>query len=304
MEAVLHELTQKRKELRQAADIVYIVNAGLINQVKSSLLNSLLGRGEVFRGSGSRETNISQIEPYCQNAYLVDTPGFNADGANDAEICGIYEKACFILFVHSVKTGDLQRQEIDCLRTIANVVGEKYFWQHVALILTFSEECEEEQIAAIRTRIEQTIAGQFKQKMGVFLVSNACFVKAQRADDSEKKALYLERSGIPELQKYLTAHLAQWQRDNRQLQAERFQEAQKTALGKMSLRHGGTLMKIYQKRAEYAKLKNELQRLYYQARNKIYGLKARFSDAENSAQTAEKELSNLREQHEQEKAKY
>ena len=252
-DSVLNELTEKRDELRRAADKVYIVNAGVVNHGKSSLFNSLLGEGEVFRERGSRETAVSQIEAYCQNAYFVDTPGLNADEHNEAEICGIYEKAGFILFVHNSKTGELQRQEIEHLQIMADAVGADYFWKHVVLVLTFAEDLDSEQTTELQTKIEKTVFRQFKKNIRVFSVSNSCFDEARLGSDLERKSLDLERSGIPELQKYLTSHIAQWQREHTRLQEEKFRKARQSALSKINLQRDGICLKIDRRKAEFCK---------------------------------------------------
>lgn len=301
---VLRELTNKKAELLRAADKVYIVNAGRMNHGKSSLLNSLLGRGEVFKTRDVRETVVNQQECYGSNVYVVDTPGLDADDSDDEKAYDVYKKANFILFVHNPKTGELHKQEIEHLRTIAAVVGEKYFWQHMALVLTFSEEYEDEQIVEIKAKIENAISNHFKQTVPMFLVSNSTFEDARQETDPGNKSRYLEWSGIPDLQKFLTSHIPQWQLENLQLQEARFQTAQQDALKSIIAQCETIKKKIDLKKAKFDTAKSDLQKRIQKAAAEISQLESQLAGSENSARNAERDLEKLREQHQQEKDSY
>lgn len=303
-DAVLKKLIKQRNELQQAAEKVYIVNAGRMNHGKSSLLNSLLGRGEVFKTRDVRETVVNKQEVYRDNVFVIDTPGLDASSSDDEEAYEVYKKANFILFVHNPKTGELHRQEIEHLRKINNIVGENYFWRHMALVLTFSEEYEDDQMAEIQAKIEKTIAREFRQKINIFLVSNSTFEDFRNESDPDNKSLYLEWSGIPELRKFLTSHIPQWQRENFQLQEARFQTAQQDALRIIIAQREAVKKRIDQKKAKFDAVKKYLKKRIQKAAAEISQLESQLADSENSALRAERDLKNVRRQHKQEKSRY
>lgn len=110
-------LEQKRQNLLDATEKVYIINAGRMNHGKSSLMNAVLGK-EVFKVADIRQTVKNQYEEYQKNVFLVDTPGLDANSEDDQEAFKVYKKANYILYVHNPKIGELHKNELETIGRI------------------------------------------------------------------------------------------------------------------------------------------------------------------------------------------
>ncbi|MGM9517435.1 MAG: GTPase [Acidaminococcus sp.] len=84
IEDIQKSLEQKRQNLLDATEKVYIINAGRMNHGKSSLMNAVLGK-EAFKVADIRQTIKNQYEEYQKNVFLVDTPGLDANSEDDQE---------------------------------------------------------------------------------------------------------------------------------------------------------------------------------------------------------------------------
>lgn len=181
----------------------YLVNAGRMNHGKSSLLNSLSGQlDDVFEVQDKRTTIKNKEYRYRDNVIFIDTPGLNADDSDDREAIKAYEKANVIVFVHNVSVGDIRKEEIRDLKTIASCFSSlEELSKHFVLVLTGKDSIQtKEDLIAIRTKIEMDIKKVIKfSNLTIFEVSNTTYRKGIR----EGKDKLVEHSGIPQLQKYL-----------------------------------------------------------------------------------------------------
>lgn len=125
---------------------------GLMNAGKSFLLNMLTNhiQTECFRTNDIRETaELSEFE--TDDFVFLDTPGLDANNADDLIALQGAAKADIVLFVHQPQ-GELEQIEMDFLRQLKASFGE-YAEQNIILILSKADVESAENIAAIEKRM-------------------------------------------------------------------------------------------------------------------------------------------------------
>ena len=222
MKDYVAEFQKQLEEIDRDSKKILIINAGSMNHGKSSLFNSLLDRN-VFAENDVRETLVSKDEPWIEGVYLIDTPGLNAEETDDVEAYKAYKRANMIVFVHTLKTGELKRNELNAINIIKGVLGEEYFWSHFCLALTFLDaEKNDENINAIVNKslgdIETTCGGK---GFPYFLISNSRYKKGS----AENKQVLIEKSGILQLRTFLRHSVSTWRNENSDIRKQRITRA-------------------------------------------------------------------------------
>ena len=213
IDAIMSCWEKSRAAIESDCGKVYLVNMGRMNHGKSSLFNAILDR-ETFKTGDLRVTRKNSLAKLQDNVFLVDTPGLDADDADDEEAYSAYQKASCLFYVHNVKVGELHKSEIKHLKHVAErMPSPAYLNSHFCMVLTGKDEYDEDSLA----RIEQKILQDMEQHCGlkgfcVFAVSNSTYFdgKAESGEDAE---LMLAYSGIQPLRDYMNRHLAEWQQD-------------------------------------------------------------------------------------------
>ena len=211
MRDYVSEFQQKIKEITADCQTINIINAGIMNHGKSSLFNSLIEK-EVFGVGDVRVTEKIQREQWLGNAFLIDTPGLEAEESDDTVAYEAYRRANMIIFVHTIKVGELHEKELNAINKIKALFNDdSFFCKHFCLVLTFRESDSEENISSIR---EKTLA-DIKQHCGIsdfqiFIVSNHRYKKGV----TENKKTLISKSGITELRDYLTENFMTWNDEN------------------------------------------------------------------------------------------
>lgn len=148
-----------------------IVVYGLMNAGKSFLLNMLTQHIEVefFKTNDVRET--SEIKKFESDKYVyLDTPGLDANQADDARAQFGASQADIVLFVHQPQ-GELDVNEVEVLNEIKQSFGS-YAESNIVLVISKIEKEDPEKI----NLIEEKIKAQCVQEIGfspkVFQVSN------------------------------------------------------------------------------------------------------------------------------------
>lgn len=125
---------------------------GLMNAGKSFLLNMLTNhiQTECFRTNDIRETaELKECE--TEDFIFLDTPGLDANNADDLIALQGAAKADIVLFVHQPQ-GELEKIEIDFLRQLKDSFGQ-YAEQNIILVLSKADVESAESIAAIEKRM-------------------------------------------------------------------------------------------------------------------------------------------------------
>ena len=198
---------------------INIINAGVMNHGKSSLFNSLLDKN-VFPEEDIRTTVKTQVEPWTDNVYLIDTPGLSAEIVDDKVAYEAYRRANVIVFVHRVDTGELHKNGIDGLNKIKSLFpDEKFFVNHLCLVLT---SIEEQNASKNLKTIIGKIRADIKNYCGlsgfkIFPVSNALYKQGVE----EHEDFFIEQSGITELRNYLQENFSKWRAENKTVRQDR-----------------------------------------------------------------------------------
>lgn len=186
-----------------------IVNAGMMNPGKSTLMNALLGRPEVFKTADVRETTEVKSVDWDANVILSDTPGFSSTVIeDDSAALSALRSADLVLFVHNIATGGINKAELDILVELKEIIGESEFASRVLLLNTRSDECPDE--ATLNTNCKECDA-LIKDNLGVKLVSYAVSPKlyldgiaCQQKDDG---LVLKKESGIGKLIRALQTYV-------------------------------------------------------------------------------------------------
>lgn len=223
-------LKNKRDEILEDGKKIFIVNAGRMNHGKSSLFNSLLNK-PVFAVDDIRTTMTRQDADFSQDVVMVDTPGLDADSSDDKVAFDAYRRANLIVFVHTVKTGAVERDDIDSLNRMAKeAVSPEYFWRHFVLVFSNIDEYDADDAEDSKKMriIEEESLRNIKNGCGehdfpIFRVSNTYFHDGNEANSEQLIAM----SGIRELKEYILAHLDAWRQEQTQLMEQRFSQAKR-----------------------------------------------------------------------------
>lgn len=223
-------LKNKRDEILEDGKKIFIVNAGRMNHGKSSLFNSLLNK-PVFAVDDIRTTMTRQDADFSQDVVMVDTPGLDADSSDDKVAFDAYRRANLIVFVHTVKTGAVERDDIDSLNRMAKeAVSPEYFWRHFVLVFSNIDEYDADDAEDSKKMriIEEESLRNIKSGCGehdfpIFRVSNTYFHDGNEANSEQLIAM----SGIRELKEYILAHLDAWRQEQTQRMEQRFSQAKR-----------------------------------------------------------------------------
>ena len=293
----------KIAELNEDAKVVHIVNAGNMNNGKSSLLNSLIG-SELFPVEDIRTTTKNQTERWIDGVYLTDTPGLNTEKIldDDAAFKG-YRHANMILFVHKMDVGELHKNEINAINKIkALFETEDFFWKHFCLVFTAFEQYAKNTSAldAIKDKslsdIKKFCNGS---EFPVFIVSNTRYQKGMAKNSDIAK-----KSGIFELRDYLLKNVPTWQSENQSIRNSRITREKNELVAQIE-RERQSVQTAIDKKTSALKSKQEwfireLQNAVDQYSDDRYD----YYDQRSILKDMKEKLENLRTSWENERAKY
>lgn len=175
-----------------------VVAYGIMNAGKSSLLNMLTQHvsAEFFKTNDVRET--SEIKKFETEKYIyLDTPGLDANNADDIHAHSGVSQADIVLFLHQPQ-GALEASEIKFLENLKKSFGT-HTESNIVIVITKTDKEDQSKIDLI----EKEIGNQCKAKVGVtpkiFQISNKRY---QLGKTNHKDAL-IERSHIQSLKTHI-----------------------------------------------------------------------------------------------------
>lgn len=199
------ELSTKWEGIKQknsSKGIVTIANTGLFSSGKSMLFNALLDRTaeERFQVGAAPTTKKGDREKLNAQIEIIDTPGINANDADDDEAFRSLLEADIILVVHNIKTGMLDKCEYEWLKRIAGKMGREELKQRMTFVCTWIDESGTEE------ETEKKVA-EIKRQLQEILHTDVDFreVSSKRyyaAKEKQKEELG-KASRIPQLKEYL-----------------------------------------------------------------------------------------------------
>ncbi|MDR5868160.1 GTPase [Halomonas koreensis] len=220
------ELSQEVGELLEMPEpesVFTVAAMGLYNAGKSTLLNALADgvEHEHFRTAAARETRrIQRLD--LEGYQLLDTPGIDAEAADDAEAFDGILRSDLLLMVHSLLLGELDAQTLDYLGRVSRQ-SEQPLHERMICVLTHAEG------RGGSEALESTIRDQLAEVCGgvpaCYPVSNTSYLKGRR----EGKALLVTKSGIPTLQSEISYRIENLRERLVQLRADKRRQRLKDA---------------------------------------------------------------------------
>lgn len=218
---------------RNAADrpvrqVPRIVCTGIYNAGKSTLLNALCGQEKFPTGDVPTTKKVAQAE--FGGAVYIDTPGLNAEDADDRETLAAYDTADFILFVANAQNGGISEAEAGWLKRLEERYTAGSLSRRLVYVLTHCAQVEPEELAGIETRVRENlekVLGFVPER--IFSVDSVSYQQGRR----EGENLLAERSGIPEFQAYFAKRIAGAGETLRQTQADEAEARRRELLEQM-----------------------------------------------------------------------
>lgn len=173
-----------------------VVNTGLLKAGKSTLYNCLVDAvGEERFKTGTVRTTITSQEYQHGDFIYIDTPGIDHVGAETQEAIKALKTADVVLFIHNLKSGELDKSEVAFLQEVSKNWGNNAdFIKRTIFVMTHLADVEA-QATAIITQIEKQVTQIFGASPTVKNISSIRYHKGV----SENKKILIERSGIPSL---------------------------------------------------------------------------------------------------------
>ena len=190
-----HEITLKRLAVLAEPNALPVITVlGKYNHGKSRLLNELIG-DNVFAVADKRETvALHQVD---QDAVRwIDAPGLDADvnEVDDQHAAeALWLKSDIRLFVHAAKEGELDAAELNLSKALRH--DEEQTHRQTIYVLSQSDQLENDESL---NNILHTLALQLGDK-AIFPVSSVRY----RRGIENNLPIFIEKSGIPELQQQL-----------------------------------------------------------------------------------------------------
>ena len=107
MKDYVAEFQNKLADIEKDMHSIYIINAGAMNHGKSSLFNSLLD-STTFAAQDVRTTIVNETVKWAEDVYLIDTPGLEAEEADDKMAYMAYRRANVIVFASVIFDNETQ----------------------------------------------------------------------------------------------------------------------------------------------------------------------------------------------------
>ena len=212
-----------------------VVVIGIMNHGKSTMLNALIKDEDdsTFKVADRRETQEIQHKE-CDGICWTDTPGFDADEADDNKALEGITQLEVGLFVHKASTGELHANEVEVLHKLANK-REEAFLKNTCIVLN-DDISDDEKLEFLLDRIDTQLKDFLGRRLEIFPCNPKSYQKGLR----ENKKILMGKSGITELRDWIEerCHSLNAEKDHRQDQTSRVLEPKirqkcKTAIEKL-----------------------------------------------------------------------
>ncbi|MCX6075660.1 MAG: 50S ribosome-binding GTPase [Campylobacterales bacterium] len=222
---------------------------GLYNHGKSTLLNTLIKDFEhtTFKTADVRETSNNKAVEHG-NVIFVDTPGLNSREHDDKRVMDAVKESDINLFVHTITTGEFDKNEIEFLHSVKNHWGNpQEFIERTIFVLSRIDKADgESDIANTKERMLSQIDDIFKCKARIIPVSAQRYTKGRL---EEKKSL-VEKSNIEVLEAMIDEISENVKESIMQTKKNRLEKGYNDLVKKL-------YSKVQENKLEVSKLKNE-----------------------------------------------
>lgn len=184
---------------------ITVANTGLYSSGKSSLFNAVLGRvadeNLRFPIGVAPTTKTGDRETLSGNIELLDTPGIDANLADDATAFDMLMQSDIILMTHNVKRGMLDRPEYEWLKRIAGSIDSSLLADRLLFVSTWIDEIHDaSDMQKLRDEIHKQVSEAVNGANIQFVEVSAKRYKT--GVEKGKKALE-DASGIPALRELI-----------------------------------------------------------------------------------------------------
>lgn len=196
------------KSLQDVTGEIKITNTGMVSSGKSSLYNILIdSQDEFFKTGAARTTTTADVfqGDFCE---FVDTPGIDVTEADDDLAYRTIMSSDLIMMIHNIKTGPLQRREVEWLEKIVqNINDPNAVKQRLIFVCSWKDAREkDEDYEQILNTVKQMVFDITKVEIPFFDVST----KKYQAGLKKNADVLLESSNILLLKEYLHNYFAQY----------------------------------------------------------------------------------------------
>jgi len=189
-----------------------IACTGLLNAGKSTLLNSLIGdmTNTVFATADIRETTDHQSYS-INNLTYIDTPGLDANSEDTQKVYDVISSADIVLFVHNIKTGELDPSEVEFLINLQKKFkNSKSFLRTSIFVLTRKDELPEDrediEIQEVTNKIKKQLSEIFNESANIISVSALVYQEAIKNNEN----LFLQYSNLSTLKKAIETLMVEY----------------------------------------------------------------------------------------------
>lgn len=194
---------------REKDGCVKIVNTGMVSSGKSSLFNVLVDylEEEYFPTGAARTTTVADYFDY-ENISFIDTPGIDVRNEDDELAFNTIMEADLIMMVHNIRTGPLNRSEVEWLtKIVGRMQNSEMCKARLMFVCTWKDTREkDEDYINIITDVKKQILNITGIEIPFFEVS----VKKYMNGVAKEKEMLKINSGIPELKIFLKEYAKEY----------------------------------------------------------------------------------------------
>lgn len=193
---------------KQKDNVVKIVNTGMVSSGKSSLYNALINSSEEFFPTGAaRTTTKADFFDYNYISY-IDTPGIDVRNEDDALAFSIIIEADIIVVIHNIRTGPLNRSEVEWLeRIVRGMNSVEMCKSRIVFVVSWKDTREKEDGY---NELVENVKEQVFKIVGIEIPFFTVSVKKYQQGIEKKKDILVKNSGIQELRDYLEEYAFQY----------------------------------------------------------------------------------------------
>lgn len=197
---------------------VKVTNTGMVSSGKSSLFNILIDSHTEYFKTGAARTTTTADTFDMEHCHFVDTPGIDVNEQDDALAYKTIISSDLILMIHNIKTGPLQRKEVEWLEQIVSNIGNpEAIKKRLIFVLSWKDTREKEaDYEAMVQSIKEMVFSITKVEIPFFEISAKKYKAGMEKNSDKLKA----SSNVLELNQYITEYVQQYQKDRVHLHYE------------------------------------------------------------------------------------
>lgn len=211
----LRVLQEKQKD-----NTVKIVNTGMVSSGKSSLYNTLINSSDEFFPTGAARTTTRANYYDYNNISYVDTPGIDVRNEDDVLAFDTIIESDIILMIHNIRTGPLNKSEVEWLEQIAYCLGGKEMCgTRIIFVASWKDTREKEEDYS--TFVSE-LKNQVYEIVGVEIPFFEVSVKKYQQGVEKSKQVLIDNSGILELKEYVENYATEYLEKKKTIDEEEY----------------------------------------------------------------------------------